>query len=170
MRARRLPPGTRRRRAALLAPPEAGRNPPQKIRREKFGSSYRRIFLWIFSGAVVITVSVLAGPLCALFRANAAHQIRSDRRSRQSHCRARIARQYLLRRPRQERFLPFRSKSVAIKLRDIKWVESASVQRILQNRIRVEITERNPIAFRSQRQRSRAYRWARRQPGSAHRS
>ena len=33
------------------------------------------------------------------------------------------------------------------KIRDIKWVESASVQRILPNHIRVEITERNPIAF-----------------------
>ena len=32
-------------------------------------------------------------------------------------------------------------------IQKIKWVESASVQRILPNHIRLEITERNPIAF-----------------------
>ena len=32
-------------------------------------------------------------------------------------------------------------------LEELSWVESASVQRILPNRIRVEITERTPIAF-----------------------
>jgi cell division protein FtsQ len=32
-------------------------------------------------------------------------------------------------------------------LEELSWVESASVQRILPNRIRVEITERAPIAF-----------------------
>jgi cell division protein FtsQ len=32
-------------------------------------------------------------------------------------------------------------------LEEISWVESASVQRILPNRIRVELTERTPIAF-----------------------
>src|SRR5947199_331185 len=32
-------------------------------------------------------------------------------------------------------------------LEELPWVESASVQRILPNRIRVEITERTPIAF-----------------------
>jgi cell division protein FtsQ len=32
-------------------------------------------------------------------------------------------------------------------LEELSWVETASVQRILPNRIRVEITERTPIAF-----------------------
>jgi cell division protein FtsQ len=32
-------------------------------------------------------------------------------------------------------------------LEELPWVESASVQRILPNRIRVELTERTPIAF-----------------------
>src|SRR5207245_10693753 len=32
-------------------------------------------------------------------------------------------------------------------LEQIPWVESATVQRILPNRIRVELTERTPVAF-----------------------
>src|SRR5260370_24404478 len=32
-------------------------------------------------------------------------------------------------------------------LKQIPWVESASVQRILPNRLRVELTERTPVAF-----------------------
>src|SRR5437899_12640518 len=32
-------------------------------------------------------------------------------------------------------------------LEQIPWVESASVQRILPNRIRIELTERTPVAF-----------------------
>src|SRR5439155_16505645 len=32
-------------------------------------------------------------------------------------------------------------------LEEIPWIESATVQRILPNRIRVELTERTPIAF-----------------------
>src|SRR5208337_3953308 len=32
-------------------------------------------------------------------------------------------------------------------IQEISWVEDASVQRILPNRLRVEITERTPIAF-----------------------
>jgi cell division protein FtsQ len=32
-------------------------------------------------------------------------------------------------------------------LEEISWIESASVQRVLPNRIRVELTERTPIAF-----------------------
>src|ERR1700687_6520808 len=33
------------------------------------------------------------------------------------------------------------------RLQELPWVEQASVQRILPNRIRVELTERTPIAF-----------------------
>src|SRR5260370_11865199 len=32
-------------------------------------------------------------------------------------------------------------------LEQIPWVESASVQRILPNRLRIELTERTPVAF-----------------------
>src|SRR4029077_13383422 len=32
-------------------------------------------------------------------------------------------------------------------LEEISWIESATVQRVLPNRIRVDVTERTPIAF-----------------------
>ena len=126
------------------------RQKPVEIRRKKFGaknlSSYRRLFLWIFIGAVVITVSVLAGRF-ALYSPQM-QLIKSDQIDvAGNHI---VARESLV-----NIFYGDRGKSVLTvpleerrdKIRDIKWVESASVQRILPNRIRVEITERNPIAF-----------------------
>jgi len=126
------------------------RQKPVEIRRKKFGaknlSSYRRLFLWIFIGAVAITVSVLAGRF-ALYSPQM-QLIKSDQIDvAGNHI---VARESLV-----NIFYGDRGKSVLTvpleerrdKIRDIKWVESASVQRILPNRIRVEITERNPIAF-----------------------
>ena len=126
------------------------RQKPVEIRRKKFGaknlSSYRRIFLWIFISAAVITVSVLAGRF-ALYSPQM-QLIKSDQIDvAGNHV---VARESLV-----NIFYGDRGKSVLTvpleerrdKIRDIKWVESASVQRILPNRIRVEITERNPIAF-----------------------
>ena len=126
------------------------RQKPVEIRRKKFGaknlSSYRRLFLWIFIGAVFITVSVLAGRF-ALYSPQM-QLIKSDQIDvAGNHI---VARESLV-----NIFYGDRGKSVLTvpleerrdKIRDIKWVESASVQRILPNRIRVEITERNPIAF-----------------------
>jgi len=54
-----------------------------------------------------------------------------------------------------QQFVPDRNRSVLrvpldarrSEIEQIPWVESASVQRILPNRIRVELTERTPIAF-----------------------
>ncbi len=126
------------------------RQKPVEIRRKKFGaknlSSYRRTFLWIFIGAVVITVSILAGRF-ALYSPQM-QLVKSDQIDvAGNHI---VARESLV-----NIFYGDRGKSVLTvpleerrdKIRDIKWVESASVQRILPNRIRVEITERNPIAF-----------------------
>ena len=126
------------------------RQKPVEIRRKKFGaknlSSYRRIFLWVFIGAAAITVSVLAGRF-ALYSPQM-QLIKSDQIDvAGNHI---VARESLV-----NIFYGDRGKSVLTvpleerrdKIRDIKWVESASVQRILPNRIRVEITERNPIAF-----------------------
>ncbi len=126
------------------------RQKPVEIRRKKFGaknlSSYRRLFLWIFIGAAAITVSVLAGRF-ALYSPQM-QLIKSDQIDvAGNHI---VARESLV-----NIFYGDRGKSVLTvpleerrdKIRDIKWVESASVQRILPNRIRVEITERNPIAF-----------------------
>jgi cell division protein FtsQ len=126
------------------------RQKPVEIRRKKFGaknlSSYRRVFLWSFIGAAIITVSVFAGRF-ALYSPQM-QLIKTDQIDvAGNHI---VARESLV-----NIFYGDRGKSVLTvpleerrdKIRNIKWVESASVQRILPNRIRVEITERNPIAF-----------------------
>jgi len=126
------------------------RQKPVEIRRKKFGaknlSSYRRLFLWIFIGAAVITVSVLAGRF-ALYSPQM-QLIKSDQID--------LAGNHIVgREPLVNIFYGDRGKSVLTipldkrrsQIEQIGWVESASVQRILPNRVRVEITERTPIAF-----------------------
>jgi len=126
------------------------RQKPVEIRRKKFGaknlSSYRRIFLWILIGAAVITVSVLAGRF-ALYSPQM-QLIKSDQIDLTgNHI---VGRESLV-----NIFYGDRGKSVLTipldkrrsQIEQIGWVESASVQRILPNRVRVEITERTPIAF-----------------------
>jgi cell division protein FtsQ len=126
------------------------RQKPVEIRRKKFGaknlSSYRRIFLWIFIGAAVITVSVLAGRF-ALYSPQM-QLIKTDQIDLAgNHI---VGRESLV-----NIFYGDRGKSVLTipldkrrsQIEQIGWVESASVQRILPNRLRVEISERTPIAF-----------------------
>ena len=126
------------------------RQKPVEIRRKKFGaknwSQYRRISLWV---AVAIAAGVV-GYFVVDF--------------------ARYSPKVLLTKPDQIDltgnhivvrdsvvgiFKPDAGKSVLTipldkrrsELEQIGWVESASVQRILPNRLRVEVTERTPIAF-----------------------
>jgi len=126
------------------------RQKPVEIRRKKFGaknlSSYRRVFLWIFIGAAVITVSVLAGRF-ALYSPQM-QLIKTDQIDLAgNHI---VGRESLV-----NIFYGDRGKSVLTipldkrrsQIEQIGWVESASVQRILPNRLRVEISERTPIAF-----------------------
>jgi len=126
------------------------RQKPVEIRRKKFGakslSSYRRIFLWIFIGAAVITVSVLAGRF-AIYSPQM-QLIKTDQIDLAgNHI---VGRESLV-----NIFYGDRGKSVLTipldkrrsQIEQIGWVESASVQRILPNRLRVEISERTPIAF-----------------------
>jgi len=126
------------------------RQKPVEIRRKKFGakslSFYRRLFVWILIAAAVITVSVLAGRF-ALYSPQM-QLIKSDQIDLTgNHI---VARESLV-----NVFYPDRGRSVLtiplnerrLEIQKIKWVESASVQRILPNRVRVEITERTPIAF-----------------------
>ena len=126
------------------------RQRPVEIRRKKFGaknlSFYRRLFVWILTGGAVITVSVLAGRF-ALYSPQM-QLIKSDQIDLAgNHI---VGRESLV-----NIFYNDRGKSVLTvplddrrkKIQEIKWVESASVQRILPNRLRVEIVERTPIAF-----------------------
>lgn len=126
------------------------RQKPVEIRRKKFGSKswsfYRRLSLWILIAAAAIIVGfftvrfALYSPQVLLLKTE---QIDLTG----NHV---VARESLV-----NVFYPDRGKSVLtiplderrMEIQKIKWVESASVQRILPNRIRVEVTERTPIAF-----------------------
>ena len=126
------------------------RQKPVEIRRKKFGSKswnfYRRLSLWIL-------IAVAAGVACYFVGDFALHSPRVLlNRTDQIELAGNkiVARESLV-----NIFYNDRGKSVLMipldkrrsEIEQIGWVESASVQRILPNRVRVEITERTPIAF-----------------------
>jgi cell division protein FtsQ len=126
------------------------RQKPVEIRRKKFGgknlSLYRTIFFWAViaagCGVVLYVVSdfLLHSPKVLLLKPE---QVEVSG----NHI---VTREALL-----APFYKDRGKSVLriplddrrSQLEQISWVQNASVQRILPNRIRVEISERTPIAF-----------------------
>lgn len=126
------------------------RQKPVDVRRKKFGSKnlsfYRRLSLWILIAAAALTATFftvrfgLYSPQVQLLKTE---QIDLTG----NHV---VARESLV-----NVFYPDRGHSVLTipldkrrgEIEKIKWVESASVQRILPNRVRVEITERTPVAF-----------------------
>ena len=126
------------------------RQKPVDVRRKKFGpknlSFYRRLSLWILIAAVIFTCSVV-GVRFALYSPQV-QLIKTEQIDLTgNHI---VARESLV-----NIFYPDRGHSVLTipldkrraEIEKIKWVESASVQRILPNRVRVEIAERTPIAF-----------------------
>jgi cell division protein FtsQ len=126
------------------------RQKPVEIRRKKFGaknwSYYRRFTFWVLIAVALISVFVFAirfalfSPQMLLLNVDQIELAGNTIVARESvvnvfgpdHGRS------VLRVPLNAR----RSK-----IEEIGWVESASVQRILPNRLRVEITERTPVAF-----------------------
>ena len=126
------------------------RQKPVEIRRKKFGSKnwsfYRRLSLWILIGVAV----GVAGYLLGDFALHSPHVLLNKTEQIDLAGNHIVGRESLV-----SVFYPDRGKSVLTipldqrrnDIQKIKWVESASVQRILPNRIRVEITERTPIAF-----------------------
>ena len=126
------------------------RQKPVDIRRRKLGGRggvfFRRFLIFTATGAVIVTVGfygaryVLYSPSMMLLKPD---QIEVTG----NHV---ISREAVLR-----QFAPDRNRSVVqipldrrrSQLEQLPWVESASVQRILPNRLHVELTERTPIAF-----------------------
>lgn len=126
------------------------RQKPVEIRRKKFSGRgwpfYRRVLVLIFTGAVCTVAAVygiqflLYSPSMLLLKPD---QIEVTGNRIVSH-------EAVL-----QQFVPDRNHSVLrvplddrrVQLEQIPWVESASVQRILPNRLRVELTERTPVAF-----------------------
>jgi cell division protein FtsQ len=126
------------------------RQKPVEIRRKKFSGRgwpfYRRLLIFSFAGIAGVTAAVygtqflLYSPSMLLLRPD---QIEVNG----NHI---VGREAVL-----QQFVQDRNRSVLLvpldvrrsEIERISWVESASVQRILPNRLRVEVAERTPVAF-----------------------
>jgi cell division protein FtsQ len=126
------------------------RQKPVEIRRKKFTGRgwpfYRRVLVLSVVGITGVTAAVygtrflLYSPTMLLLKPD---QIELNG----NHIVAReaVLQQFVHDRNRSVLRVPLDARRSEIE--QISWVESASVQRILPNRIRVELTERTPIAF-----------------------
>jgi cell division protein FtsQ len=126
------------------------RQKPVEIRRKKIGGKtwpfYRRVFFWLLVGVSLLAVTV-AGSRFALHSPQML-LLRPDQIDVTGN-------RIVPREEIQKLFLRDRNKSILqipldrrrSEVQEVSWVEDASIQRILPNRLRVEITERTPIAF-----------------------
>jgi cell division protein FtsQ len=114
------------------------RQKPVEIRRKKFAgrsaSFYRRAFIFGIAATVLIGAAAFAGDF--LYHSPQVALLKPDQvELTGNHI---VSRDSVL-------SIPLDARRSA--LEELSWVETASVQRILPNRIRVDITERTPIAF-----------------------
>ena len=126
------------------------RQKPVEIRRKKFSGKtwpfYRRVLVWTIAGAAVITMSTYAvryllySPQMLLVKPE---QI--DVTGNRIVAREDVQRLFGKDRNRSVLQIPLDARRRQVE--ELPWVEQASVQRILPNRLRVLITERTPIAF-----------------------
>jgi cell division protein FtsQ len=126
------------------------RQKPVEIRRKKFSGRgwpfYRRVLVVTFAGAAGLTASIYGARF--LFYSPAMLLLKPEQiELTGNHI---VSREAVL-----QQFVHDHNRSVLrvaldarrTQIEQIPWVESASVQRILPNRIRVELTERTPVAF-----------------------
>ena len=126
------------------------RQKPVEIRRKKFSGKnwpfYRRVFVWTVAGAAVVTVTVfltryaLYSPQVLLVKPE---QI--DVAGNHIVPREEVQKVFLHDRNGSVLRIPLEARRAQIE--ELPWVEEATVQRILPNRLLVLITERTPIAF-----------------------
>jgi cell division protein FtsQ len=126
------------------------RQKPVEIRRKKFSgkswSFYRRMLVFgavavaFFTAAGVAGEFLLYSPQVALLKPDQIELTGNRIVSREA-----VLQQFARDRNRSVVRIPLDARRSA--LEELPWVESASVQRILPNRIRVGVTERTPIAF-----------------------
>jgi cell division protein FtsQ len=126
------------------------RQKPVEIRRKKIGgkpwSFYRRVFFWSLIVGGILTVAIFAtrfalhSPQMLLIRPD---QI--DVSGNHIVAKEEIQKLFLHDRNRSILQIPLDTRRTQVQ--EVSWVEEASIQRILPNRLRVEITERTPIAF-----------------------
>ena len=126
------------------------RQKPVEIRRKKFSGRswpfYRRVLFYGVVGIAGASGAVLAGrfllyaPQMLLVKAEQIEVTGNHIVSREA-----VLQQFAHDRGRSVLRIPLDARRGA--LEEISWVEAATVQRILPNRIRVDLTERTPIAF-----------------------
>ena len=126
------------------------RQKPVEIRRKKFSGRswpfYRRVFFYGVVGIAGISAAWTAGRF--LLYGQPMLLIRPDQIEISGNhivSREAVLQQFARDRGRSMLRVPLDARRTA--LEEISWIESASVQRVLPNRIRVELTERTPIAF-----------------------
>ena len=126
------------------------RQKPVEIRRKKLGGGtwpfYRRVFVWTLVGATVITTAYF-GTHYALYSPQMLLLKPDQIDVSGNHIVAREEVQKLFVHDRNRSVLRVPLEERRNQIAQIAWVEDASVQRILPNRLRVEITERTPAAF-----------------------
>lgn len=126
------------------------RQKPVEIRRKKFAGKswtfYRRALVWGTISVAGLTATGIAGefllysPQVALLKPDQVELTGNHIVSREA-----VLQQFARDRGHSVVRIPLDARRSA--LEELSWVESASVQRILPNHIRVELTERTPIAF-----------------------
>jgi cell division protein FtsQ len=126
------------------------RQKPVEIRRKKFGSKswsfYRRLFAWTLGAVAVATAGGLAIRF-ALHSPQMALLTRDQIDVRGNHVVPQEEVQKLFLKDRGRSVLQVPLEARRSQIEQLAWVEQASVQRILPNRLRVELTERTPVAF-----------------------
>ena len=126
------------------------RQKPVEIRRKKFSGRswpfYRRVLFIGVVGIASVSAAVVAGrfllyaPQMLLVKPDQIEVTGNHIVSREA-----VLQQFVRDRGRSVLRIPLDARRGA--LEEMSWVESATVQRILPNRIRVQLTERTPIAF-----------------------
>jgi cell division protein FtsQ len=126
------------------------RQKPVEIRRKKFTGRgwpfYRRVLVLSFVGAAGVTTAyygtqfLLNSPSMLLLKPDQIEVTGNRIVSREA-----VLQQFVHDRNRSVLRIPLEARRS--QLEQIPWVESASVQRILPNRLRIQLTERTPIAF-----------------------
>src|SRR5215470_6256232 len=109
------------------------RQKPVEIRRKKFGGKsatfYRHVFVWTLLVAACVLAAYVTGDFL----------LHSPKVRLSSPDQVEVTGNHIVSR------IPLDARRSEIE--QIAWVESATVKRLLPNRIRVDITERTPIAF-----------------------
>jgi len=126
------------------------RQKPVEIRRKKIGgkswSFYRNLFFWSAIAIVLLTI-VIAGTRFALHSPQMLLLKPEQIEVSGNHIVPKEEIQKLFINDRNRSLLQVNLDKRRSQIQEVSWVQEASVRRILPNHLRVEITERTPIAF-----------------------